>query len=177
MHSIVSTSTILVNDFKNLLRHTRHERLHDVIGNVSPGGEQTSLAIHPQRFSIGFESGEHVRWMIQKTNAISLGISFWLTSSVNRSIILLKNLIFSTQTSPFSEERSNMSMYPVALWRPCTTCSSMHSSSVRECTPYHDWASSTVSRWESLRWDILAMPITLKTIENKTLLRRSTSHV
>ena len=41
-HSIASTVIILVNDFKSSMRHTRHERLHDVIRNVSSRGEQSS---------------------------------------------------------------------------------------------------------------------------------------
>ena len=40
-YSIVSTSTILVSDFKNLVWHTRHERLREGIPNVSAGGEQS----------------------------------------------------------------------------------------------------------------------------------------
>ena len=41
LHSLVSTSTILVKDFKNNLLHTRHERLHEVTWNGPPGGEQS----------------------------------------------------------------------------------------------------------------------------------------
>ena len=49
MNSIVSTSTILVNDFKNSLWHTQQERLQEVFQNVSPGGEQLKLGgEHPQ---------------------------------------------------------------------------------------------------------------------------------
>ena len=39
MHLITCTSSILVNDLDSLW-HTQHERLHEAIRNISPGGEQ-----------------------------------------------------------------------------------------------------------------------------------------
>ena len=107
------------------------------------------LAIHPQRFSRGIISGEHCRWSHKRM------LLAWNKSCLNRRIILSKSPVFSTHTSPCSEER--WSFYHVDVSR-CVLTSlhnlQIHSSLVRECTPYHDWASSTVFRWESLRWDI-----------------------
>ena len=88
------------------LWHTRHERLNDVIWNISPGGEQSlKESTHILKLRLFFinvscyQSPEYldmvqVRWSrlkIQKTNVISLNKILWPTSSVNCNIIQLKN--------------------------------------------------------------------------------------
>ena len=125
LHSIVSTSTVRVNELKNSFWHSRHRNLHEVILNVYPGGEQslaksttvsnwvpflyTSLVIHSQRFLIWLKSDEHGVW------------------SRRRTLLAWRNSVFSIQTSLSvkSDVRSNIPMDPAAFWRSGTTCSSI----------------------------------------------------
>ena len=85
-------------------------------------------------------------------------ISCWkIKFSSNKRVLLMK-----------SDDRFKMPMYPIASWRPCPT---FHSSPTWECAPYHDSASFAPSRWESLRRDILFMPMALNTIKVNIFLR------
>ena len=132
------------------------------IRNVSPEGE-LSLAENTQSQTASPEVLNWVqirwtRWIIKKTNAISQGKMLWPRSSVNNSIILMKNPVFSTSPSLKSDDRSKMRMYLAAFWCPCITCSSI--------VTIPSWLSLflTVFHLKSLRCDILVMVTPLKMI-------------
>ena len=156
--------------------------------NVSPGGEQslaesthsfklllhfTNVPCHP---SAEVLDTDQVLWTMRTCskkyylNIICLKKSFdlravWIAAiscwkikfSSNKRVLLMK-----------SDDRFKMPMYPIASWRPCPT---FHSSPTWECAPYHDSASFAPSRWESLRRDILFMPMALNTIKVNIFLR------
>ena len=57
-----------------------------------------------------------IRLMIQKTNVIIMEKNIWSTNSVNCSFIMLKIPVFSTQLSPFNEERWPFKHVDVSSW-------------------------------------------------------------
>ena len=112
--------------------------------------------------------------MIQKTNDTRLEKILWSTSSVNWCIILLTNPVFSTQTSSFSKERWSVQHADV----PTDVLESLHnlqlhSSSVRECAPYHDWVYST----ESIPLKTIRVIKVTIVLENETFRHFSTSRI
>ena len=155
---VVSTSTILVKDLKNSLRHNRQTRafacgypecfarMWTKLGGDHPQSKLlsifiTSIDIHLQRFLIGFKSGEQGGWSRRRTSlawkesfdlrAVWIAaLSCWKIQSLHKRTPSVKN-----------DDLSNMLMYSAAFWRPCTTCSSIvalwSNSYTRECIPHY----------------------------------------
>ena len=161
----MSTSTFLIKDLKNSLWYIRHERFHEVIWNVPPGGKQSlaenihSLKLHSifinvhchpsKRFCIGFNSGEDAGWSTRRM-LLALRRSFDLRAAWIEALSYWKIQSSPHKRAPSvkSDDRSNMPMYLAAFWRPCTTCSSIVL--LYENAPDNMTEPPPLSRWKYL---------------------------
>ena len=159
MYLIVSTPTILVHNFKNSLWFTRHERLYEVIRNVSPWGEQNlvestlNLKLRSIFIYISCHPFPEVlnRVQVWWTRVDDPENSFDL-----QAVWIAASSLLHRASSVKRDDRSNMPMYPVAFWRSSTTCNSIVP--LYENAPIPCWVSSIVSPWGSLRSLLFKIP-------------------
>ena len=115
----MSSSTIIVDHFKNSFWHAWCKCFQKVSANVAPSGEDgftkgihclelksifVNYPCHPSPNVLNWIKIRGTRRMVQKSDVILLEKSLGQTGILNWSVVLLKNPVVTTQTRALSHE-------------------------------------------------------------------------